>query len=70
MRKIEARTLLVIADGGVVSPDVAAELQRANPRIRVEQIREAGHGLQYDQPDRFAAVVKLFLSSISVEKVS
>ncbi len=70
VREIEARTLLVIANGGVVSPEVAAELQRVNPRIRVEQILEAGHGLQYDQPDRFAAVVKLFLGSICEAKVS
>lgn len=61
---IDVQTLLVIGDAGVVSPAVAAELQHVNPRILVEQIPEAGHGVQYDQPDRFAAVVKSFLRSI------
>ena len=64
VRAIDVPILLVIGDGGVVSPAMAAELQRVNPRIRVEQIPEAGHGVQYDQPDRFAAVVKSFLRSI------
>ncbi len=65
-RAIEVRTLLVIGDAGVVSPPVAAELQRINPRIQVEQIPGASHGVQYDQPDRFAAVVELFLRSIPI----
>ena len=62
---IEVPSLLVIGgSAGVVSPDVAADLQRLNPRLQVEQIPEAGHGLQYDQPERFAVVVKSFLRSI------
>ncbi len=62
---IEVPTLLVIGGlAGVVSPEVAADLQRANPRLQVEKIPEAGHGLHYDQPERFAAVVKSFLHSI------
>ena len=61
---IDGQTLLVISDAGVVSPAVAAELQRANPRIQVEQIPDAGHGLHYDRPDRFAAVVGSFLRSL------
>ena len=39
----------------------ARELQTLNPRLRVEQIAGAGHGLQYDQPERFEAVVRSFL---------
>jgi pimeloyl-ACP methyl ester carboxylesterase len=62
---IEVPSLLVTGDAGVVSHAVAAELQRINPRIHVEQIPEAGHGIHYDQPDRFAAVVKSFLRSIA-----
>jgi N-formylmaleamate deformylase len=62
---IEVPTLLVIAGlAGVVSPGVAADLQRLNPRLQVDQIPEAGHGLPYDQPGRFAVVVKSFLRSI------
>lgn len=67
VRRIDVRTLLVIGDAGVVSPAVAAELQRINPKIHVEQIPEAGHGIQYDQPGRFAAVVKSFLHSIPMD---
>jgi pimeloyl-ACP methyl ester carboxylesterase len=48
----------------VVSPDVAADLQRLNPRLQVVQIPEVSHGLHYDQPERFAVVVKSFLRSI------
>jgi N-formylmaleamate deformylase len=62
---IEVPSLLVIGgSAGVVSPDVAADLQRLNPRLQVEQIPEVGHGLHYDQPERFAVVVKSFLRSI------
>jgi pimeloyl-ACP methyl ester carboxylesterase len=61
---IDVPILLVYGDNGVVSSVVADELQRLNPRIRVEQIPEAGHGLHYDQPERFAAIVGSFISSI------
>ena len=61
---IDVLSLLVVGDRGVVSSVVAEELKRLNPRFQVEQIREAGHGLHYDQPERFAAVVKSFLRSI------
>jgi N-formylmaleamate deformylase len=62
---IEVPSLLVIGGPkGVVSMEVAAYLQRLNPRLQVEQIPEAGHGLIYDQPERFAELVKGFLRSI------
>jgi pimeloyl-ACP methyl ester carboxylesterase len=62
---IEVPSLLVVGGpAGVVSFDVAADLQRLNPRLQVEQIPEVGHGLHYDQPERFAVVVKSFLGSI------
>ncbi len=61
---IDVPSLLVSGDNGVVSSVVAEELQRLNPRLQVEQIREAGHGVHLDQPERFAAVVKSFLRSI------
>ena len=63
---IEVPTLLVIGDkGNVVSLETAAELRRLNPRLRVEQIRDAGHGLPYDQPERLAATVRSFLRSLA-----
>ncbi len=61
---IDVPSLLVFGDKGVVSLAVAEELQRLNPGFQVEQIPEAGHGLHYDQPERFAAVVRSFLGSI------
>ena len=61
---IDVASLLVFGDKGVVSSVVAEELQRLNPRLQVEQIREAGHGVHVDQPERFAAVIKSFLDSI------
>jgi pimeloyl-ACP methyl ester carboxylesterase len=68
---IEVPSLLVIGGPtGVVSPEVAADLHGLNPRLRVEQIPEAGHGLHYDQPERFAVVVKTFLRSIGTIIVS
>ena len=65
VKAIKVPALLVIGGpGGAVSPEAAAELQRINPRLQVAQIPEAGHGLHYDQPEKFAAIVKAFLSSI------
>lgn len=62
--KIDIPSLLIFGDSGVVSSVVADELRHLNPILQVEQIREAGHGLHLDQPERFAAVVKTFLRSI------
>ena len=56
--------LLVIGDAPVVSYETARGLQNLNPRLRVEQIQDAGHGLPYDQPERFEAVVRSFLRSV------
>jgi N-formylmaleamate deformylase len=56
--------LLVIADYGVVSLETAQELQNLNPRLRVEQIQDAGHGVPYDQPERFEALIRFFLRSV------
>jgi len=61
---IDVPILLVIAASGVVSLDTARGLQTLNPRLQVEQIPDAGHGLPYDQPAGFAVVVKSFLQSI------
>jgi N-formylmaleamate deformylase len=61
VREIDVPGLLILGDKGVVSSVVAAELQRLNPKLQVEQIREAGHALHVDQPERFAAIVRSFL---------
>jgi len=62
-------TLLVVGDVGarvpaVVSRELAAELARLNPRLQVEALADAGHGIPYDQPDRLAAVVRAFLGTL------
>jgi pimeloyl-ACP methyl ester carboxylesterase len=57
--------LLVIGDNGVVSLETARELQNLNPRLRVEQIQNVGHGIPYDQPNCFEAVVRSFLRSVA-----
>lgn len=62
---LDVPSLLVVGDAGsVVSLELAAELAGLNQRLEVVQIKEAGHGLPYDQPERFSAVVKIFLRSV------
>lgn len=62
---IRAPTLLVVGGpGGVVTRELAVELQGLNGRLQVAQIVEAGHALHFDQPERFTAIVKAFLGSL------
>ncbi len=61
---INVPCLLLIGDAGVVSAEVASELQLVNPKLQVVQIKDAGHGIFYDQPGQFSAIVKSFLCSI------
>jgi N-formylmaleamate deformylase len=62
---IDAPILLVIGDdGAVVSLEMAREMQNLNPRLQIEQIPDAGHGLPYDQPERFEAAINAFLRSL------
>jgi N-formylmaleamate deformylase len=66
IRALEVPGLLVIGDAGaVVTRDDAEELAKLNPRLTIEQIAGAGHGLPYDQPERFAAAVRAFLHRLS-----
>ncbi len=60
VRDIDVPIMLVIGDAGVISLDTARELQSINPRVRVERIQDAGHGLPFDQPKPFEAVVRSF----------
>lgn len=62
---IDVPSLLVIGDvGSVVIPEMAAELASLNQRLEVVQIKEAGHGVPYDQPERLSAVIQAFLRSV------
>jgi pimeloyl-ACP methyl ester carboxylesterase len=66
---IDVPLLLVIGgNGAVVSLETARELLRLNPRLRLEQIPDTGHGIPYDRPDRLAALVRSFLRSLSGEQ--
>jgi pimeloyl-ACP methyl ester carboxylesterase len=58
VRDIDVPIMLVISDGGVVSRDAAREIASLNPRVRVELIEGAGHGIPYDQPERLEALVR------------
>jgi pimeloyl-ACP methyl ester carboxylesterase len=62
---IDVPTLLVIGDSPVVTLEVATDLQRLNPRVRIEQVQDAGHGLPFDQPERLGEVVRTFLRSVA-----
>ncbi len=61
---IDVPSLIVFGDKGVVSPVVAGEPQRLNPKLQTEQIPEAGHSVHLDQPERFVAAVRSFIRSI------
>jgi pimeloyl-ACP methyl ester carboxylesterase len=65
MSTIDVPILFVIGDAGVISLETVSELQSLNSRIRVEMIQDAGHGVQYDQPERFEAVLRSFLRSVA-----
>ena len=63
---LDIPSLLIVGDvGSVVSPEVAAKFVELNERLEVVQIKEAGHGIPYDQPERFSAAVQTFLRSVS-----
>lgn len=64
VRAIEVPAMLVIGDSPVVTLEMASELRALNPRLRVEQIPEAGHGLPFDQPEQLADRVLSFLREL------
>ncbi|WP_437752243.1 alpha/beta fold hydrolase [Sorangium sp. So ce1389] len=62
---IDVPTLLVIGDSSpVVTLEMATELRSLNPRVRIEQVQDAGHGLPFQQPERLAEVVLSFLREL------
>jgi pimeloyl-ACP methyl ester carboxylesterase len=65
IRAVRVPTLLVIGGkGGVVSREVAAELQELNGRVQVAEIVDGGHALHLDHPERFTEIARAFLSSL------
>jgi N-formylmaleamate deformylase len=62
-------TLLVIGDSSpVVALEMATELRSLNPRLRVAQVQDAGHGLPFEQPERLAVVVASFLREVATPR--
>lgn len=68
VRSIDIPTLLVISEKGIISPSMAEELQKLNSKIRIAKIVDAGHGLHYDQPEQFIAILQSFLCSTLIKK--
>ncbi|MDI1450439.1 alpha/beta hydrolase [Polyangium sp. 6x1] len=65
VRAIEVPSLLVLGDKSpVVTLEMGAELRRLNPRVRIEQVKDAGHGLPFEQPERLGEVVLSFLREL------
>jgi N-formylmaleamate deformylase len=64
VRAIAVPTLLVIGDNPVVTLDMAAELRGLNPRVRIAQVANAGHGLPFEQPERLAEAVGSFVREL------
>jgi N-formylmaleamate deformylase len=61
---IDVPSLLVIGDDPVVTLGMATGLRDINPRVRIEQIQDAGHGLPFEQPARVGEVVASFLREL------
>jgi pimeloyl-ACP methyl ester carboxylesterase len=60
---ISCPTLLLYGEhSGVVSPEIAARMERDMPDCRAERIRDAGHALFTEQPEAFAKAVTRFLN--------
>lgn len=60
VRALDLPTLLVVGDHTVVTVEMAAELRELNPRVRVEHVAGAGHGLPFDEPERLAKLLAAF----------
>jgi pimeloyl-ACP methyl ester carboxylesterase len=62
---IDVPSLLVIGDDPVVTLEMATELRSLNPRMRIEQVQDASHGLPFEQPERLGEVVVSFLRELA-----
>jgi pimeloyl-ACP methyl ester carboxylesterase len=52
------------AESTVVPPDVPRRLAELSPLVRPVEIADAGHGVHYERPDAFVAVVREFLAGL------
>jgi pimeloyl-ACP methyl ester carboxylesterase len=44
---------------------MASELRGLNPRVRIAQVANAGHGLPFEQPARLAELVASFARELA-----
>lgn len=61
---IRCPTLLVCGDpalGAITTPEVAADVERRNPQVRVGTVPGAGHNIRREQRAAFLAAVRPFL---------
>jgi len=62
---ITAPTLLITANnekGGIVTPEIAAEAQELNPKIKVVHVPDVGHNIRREAFDTYVAAVREFLA--------
>lgn len=59
---LAAPALLITADRGIVSREIASELQGLNPLLQHQHVADVGHGLPYDEPERVGSILISFLS--------
>jgi len=50
--------------GGIVSPELVAEVRRLNPGVEVVSVPEAGHLIRFDQPSAFLGALRPFLARV------
>jgi N-formylmaleamate deformylase len=68
IEKVHAPTLLIYGEqarGGLVTPEVAAEVRRVNPWIRAVQIPSSGHNIRRENFSDFISAVREFLNENS-----
>lgn len=66
IKALDLPARLIIGDvGAVISIEMAKELAKLNHHLEVVQIKEAGHGVPYDQPQCFSIAVQTFCDNVS-----
>jgi N-formylmaleamate deformylase len=62
--EIRCPILLMTADDGIVTSEVATAAQKLNPQVQIAHIRDAGHSIQREQFDQFLQAVRDFLKRV------
>lgn len=72
VRAIQCPTLLVTADpaqGGIITPEGAAEICAMNAHVRVAHFPSAGHHVRFAVHEPYMQTVRQFLAEVSAETV-